>query len=231
MKAASLTKADRSGFFVTFEGGEGSGKTTQIGRLAAHLRSEGRSVCQTREPGGTPAADALREIILSGRVRDLGVETETMLFAAARRDHVEGVILPALSRGEIVLCDRFHDSTRVYQGSVAGLDSFALGVIEAATIEGVLPDLTIILDIPASEGLKRASLRRGAEAADRFESEGVDLHEQRRAAFLKIAGLEPHRCVVVDASREMDAIETEIRSIVADRLKRRPDLPHTSGPI
>lgn len=211
------------GFFVTFEGGEGSGKTTQISRLAAHLRSQGEAVCQTREPGGTPAADVLRDIILSGKVKELGVETEALLFAAARRDHIEGVILPALSRQEVVLCDRFHDSTRVYQGSKAGLEASTLSVIEAATLDGVLPDLTVILDIPAVKGLERAALRRGQEKADRFESEGIELHEQRRAAFLAIAAREPHRCMVVDAARDMNSIEAEIRAIVLERLacKRR----------
>lgn len=218
MTVASNAIGGQPGFFVTFEGGEGSGKTTQIARLAAHLRSEGETVCQTREPGGTPAADVLRDIILSGKVKELGVETEALLFAAARRDHIEGVILPALSRREVVLCDRFHDSTRVYQGNKAGLEASTLIVIEAATLDGVIPDLTVILDIPAAKGLERAASRRGREKADRFESEGIELHEQRRAAFLAIAAREPHRCVVVDATRDMDSIEAEIRSIVSERL-------------
>lgn len=221
--------ASNRGFFVTFEGGEGSGKTTQIARLAAFLRGRGHTVCLTREPGGTPAADALRQILLSGRARDLGSETEALLFAAGRRDHIEGVIQPALARGEIVLCDRFHDSTRVYQGSLGGVSPETLAVIEAATLEGIAPDLTFLLDLPAEQGLRRAAARRGAEAADRFESEPVALHEQRRAAFLRIAAQEPNRCVVVDAAREAEAIEAEIRSIVLDRLDRKPGRAEPSG--
>ena len=221
MMGVSNATGHQPGFFVTFEGGEGSGKTTQISRLAAYLRSRGETVCQTREPGGTPAADVLRDIILSGKVKELGVETEALLFAAARRDHIEGVILPALQRQEVVLCDRFHDSTRVYQGNKAGVEASTLSVIEAATLDGVLPDLTVVLDIPAVRGLERAALRRGLEKADRFESEGNELHEQRRAAFLAIAAREPHRCVVVDAARDINSIEAEIRSIVFERLARK----------
>lgn len=216
------------GCFVTFEGGEGSGKTTQIARLAEALRRRGRTVCQTREPGGTPAADALREILLSGRAKDLGSETEALLFAAARRDHIEGVILPALRRGEIVLCDRFHDSTRVYQGSTGDVAAEALAVMEAATLEGVEPDLTLILDIPAKEGLSRAASRRGSDVADRFESEPLALHEGRRAAFLQIALGEPERCMVVDASRDVETIAAEIEAIVVKRIEQN-SIPAAEG--
>ncbi|WP_062116541.1 dTMP kinase [Aureimonas sp. AU40] len=229
MKEATPITDPSASFFLTFEGGEGSGKTTQIARLASFLREQGHEVCTTREPGGTPAADALRQILLSGRARDLGGETEALLFAAGRRDHIEGVILPALLRGEIVLCDRFHDSTRVYQGSVGGVPPETLAVMEAATLEGVVPDLTLILDIPAEQGLQRAATRRGQDAADRFESEPVALHEQRRKAFLRIAASEPSRCVVVDAAREADVIEAEIRRIVMERLVGKQSFPQQLG--
>ncbi len=218
MTSPSRSRGLKRGFFATFEGGEGSGKTTQIAKLAATLRERGHMVCLTREPGGTPAADALREILLSGRAKDLGAETEALLFAAGRRDHIEGVILPALRRGEVVLCDRFHDSTRVYQGSVGGVAPEALAVMEAATLEGVAPDLTVILDIPAEVGLRRASLRRGDALADRFESEPKTLHEQRRAAFLQIAAREPERCVVIDANRDAETVEADIRAAVLERI-------------
>ena len=145
-----------------------------------------------------------------------------------RRDHIEGVIQPALSRGEIVLCDRFHDSTRVYQGSL-GVPADTLAVMEAATLEGVEPDLTLILDIPAEQGLRRAAARRGAEAADRFESEPVALHEKRRAAFLAIATAEPERCVVIDADRDASVIEADIRSVVLDRLTRKVGVSAAAG--
>lgn len=218
MTSPSRPRGLKGGFFATFEGGEGSGKTTQIGKLAVTLRERGHTVCLTREPGGTPAADALREILLSGRAKDLGAETEALLFAAGRRDHIEGVILPALGRGEVVLCDRFHDSTRVYQGSVGGVAPEALAVMEAATLEGVAPDLTVILDIPAEVGLRRAGLRRGDALADRFESEPKALHEQRRAAFLQIAAREPKRCVVIDANRDAETVEADIRAAVLERI-------------
>ncbi|KQT60350.1 MULTISPECIES: dTMP kinase [unclassified Aureimonas] len=208
------------GFFITFEGGEGSGKTTQIARLAEALRADGSTVVTTREPGGTPGADALRHVILSGAAKALGEEIETLLFAAARSDHVETLIRPALEAGRIVLCDRFHDSTRVYQG-LGGRDEALIETLEAATIAGLYPDLTILLDIDPVEGLARAAKRRGAEVADRFEAEGLALHTERRRAFLAIAVSEPGRCVVVDAARPADEIAREIRFIVGERLECR----------
>lgn len=208
-----------TGFFVTFEGGEGSGKTTQIGLLAETLRARGTEVVVTREPGGSPGADAIRHIILSGAAEALGPEAETMLFAAARIDHIAAVIRPALDAGKTVLCDRFHDSTRVYQG-LAGVEPALLDALETATLDGLYPDMTIILDIPAADGLKRATARRGPEAADRFEREGLTLHEARREAFLKIAAAEPGRCLVVDAARAPEVIAKEIAFHVLDGLER-----------
>ena len=208
-----------TGFFVTFEGGEGSGKTTQIGLLAETLRARGTEVVVTREPGGSPGADAIRHIILSGAAEALGPDVETMLFSAARIDHIAAVIRPALEAGKTVLCDRFHDSTRVYQG-LAGVDPALLDALEAATLDGPCPDMTIVLDIPAADGLKRATARRGPETADRFEREGVALHEARREAFLKIAAAEPGRCLVVDAARPPEAIARDIAFVVIDGLER-----------
>lgn len=208
------------GFFITFEGGEGSGKTTQIARLADALLADGLSVVTTREPGGTPGADALRHVILSGAAQPLGEEMETILFAAARSDHVETLIRPALEAGRIVLCDRFHDSTRVYQG-LGGRDETLIETLEAATIAGLYPDLTILLDIDPAEGLARATRRRGDDVADRFEGEALALHTDRRRAFLAIAVSEPERCVVVDAARSADEISREIRFIVGERLECR----------
>lgn len=208
-----------TGFFVTFEGGEGSGKTTQIGLLAETLRQRGADVVVTREPGGSPGADAIRHVILSGAAEPLGAEAETLLFAAARIDHIAEVIGPALAADKTVLCDRFHDSTRVYQG-LAGVDPLVLQALEEATLDGLYPDLTIILDIPASEGLKRAAARRGPETADRFEREGTALHEARREAFLAIAAAEPERCLVVDAARPPEELAREIAFHVVDGLER-----------
>lgn len=209
-----------SGFFITFEGGEGSGKTTQIARLAEALRARGASVVTTREPGGSPGAEAIRHVILSGAAEALGKEMEAILFAAARADHVATLIRPALQAEQIVLCDRFQDSMRVYQG-LAEVDASLLELLEVAALSGLYPDLTIVLDLPAEEGLLRALARRGAAAADRFEREGVELHEARRAAFLAIAEAEPERCVVVDALRPADEIAREIAFLVVDRLESR----------
>ncbi|KQT48685.1 thymidylate kinase [Aureimonas sp. Leaf454] len=209
-----------TGFFITFEGGEGSGKTTQIARLAASLRARGLKVTTTREPGGTPGADALRHVILSGAAKALGPDMEAILFAAARADHVDTVIRPALEGGQIVLCDRFHDSTRVYQG-LGGSETALIEVLEAATIGELYPDVTILLDIDAETGLARAAERRGTAVADRFEGEDITLHADRRRAFLSIAAAEPERFIVVDATRSADEIAREIRFIVEDRLESR----------
>lgn len=209
-----------TGFFITFEGGEGSGKTTQVVRLAEKLRAAGREVVTTREPGGSPGADALRHVILSGAAEALGPDMEAALFAAARMDHVDEVIRPALEAGKIVLCDRFHDSTRVYQG-LAGVDPELLHALEDASLAGLVPDLTIILDIPAETGLARARNRRGSDAADRFEREDASLHEERRQGFLAIADAEPQRCAVIDASRQPVRVAADIAFLVDERLTCR----------
>lgn len=205
------------GRFVTFEGGEGSGKSTQIERAAAFLRGQGRDVLITREPGGSPGAEALRHILLSGQARGLGLEMEAMLFAAARADHVATRIRPALREGRDVLCDRFHDSTRVYQGQ-SGVERPLLDLLEEAALQGVAPVLTFVLDLPAEDGLARAASRRGEGLVDRFEGEALELHERRRQAFLDLAQAEPQRCHVIDASRSVEAVAASIRTILAERL-------------
>ncbi|MGE0281070.1 MAG: dTMP kinase [Rhizobiaceae bacterium] len=203
------------GFFITFEGGEGAGKSSQIQRLGARLRAKGYSVVVTREPGGSPGAEAVRHVLLSGAAEPFGPEMEAILFAAARSDHVEQVIRPAVQRGEIVLCDRFIDSSRVYQGVTGGLDPALMAEIERVAINGMMPDLTIILDLDPAEGLRRAVARRDeGEGADRFEKETLDIHERRRAAFLAIAEQEPQRCVIIDASQPVDMVEDSITEAV-----------------
>ncbi len=208
----------RRGLFITFEGGEGSGKSTQVERLRDRLRAQGHVVVATREPGGSIGAEAVRHVLLSGAAEALGPEAEAVLLSAARADHIASVIAPALARGEIVLSDRFHDSTRVYQGQDPMADRTFLGNLERATLGGLYPDLTVILDIPAVEGLARAAKRRGRRAADRFEKEAVSRHEARRRAFLEIARTEPERCVVVDARQPADAVAAEISALVEDRM-------------
>jgi dTMP kinase len=179
------------------------------------LRAKGYSLVVTREPGGSPGAEAVRHVLLSGSAEPFGPEMEAILFAAARSDHVEQVIRPAVQRGEIVLCDRFIDSSRVYQGVTGGLDPALMAEIERVAINGMMPDLTIILDLDPVEGLRRAVARRGkGEGADRFEKETLDIHMRRRAAFLAIAEQEPNRCVVIDAAQPPDVVEDAITESV-----------------
>ncbi|SMH48072.1 dTMP kinase [Mesorhizobium australicum] len=206
------------GLFVTFEGGEGAGKSTQIVRLAEVLRAEGRDVLVTREPGGSPGAEAVRHVLLSGAAETFGPAMEAILFAAARSDHVEQVIRPAVEKGMIVLCDRFLDSSRVYQGVTGNLDAGFMRALEAVAINGMMPDLTVILDLDPALGLARAAARRGNETADRFEKETLDIHERRRRGFLDIAAREPERCVVVDASAPADRVAADIERAVRARL-------------
>ena len=203
-----------SGHFITFEGGEGAGKSTQIKLLAKALRTLGYDVVETREPGGSAGAEALRHVILSGAAENFGPAMEAILFAAARNDHVNEVIRPAVERGAIVLCDRYMDSTRVYQGSDGALTPDFVKQLEAVAIEDMVPDLTIILDIDPREGMKRAHVRRGSDAADRFEKEDTAVQQKRREAFLAIADAEPERCYVVNAGRSPQAVHSDIAKIV-----------------
>jgi dTMP kinase len=186
-------------------------------RLAAALAERGITVVETREPGGTPDAEAIRSFILSGRARPLGGGGEAVLFAAARADHVDRVIRPALARGAFVLSDRFTDSTRAYQGA-DGVDTALLDGLETLAVGETRPDLTVILDLPAETGLARAAARRGAGDADRFEGETIAKHEARRRIFLEIAAREPGRCAVIDATRGVDDVAAEIWQVVSERL-------------
>jgi dTMP kinase len=212
----------RQGLFVTFEGGEGTGKSTQIRLLADRLRRKGIDVLVTREPGGSPGAEAIRHVILSGAAEEYGTRMEALLFAAARNDHVEEIIRPALKSGAVVLCDRFMDSTRVYQGITGNLEPAFVQNLERIAVNGVTPDCTIILDIPAADGLKRAKLRAGEagteQALDRFEREELDTHEKRREAFLDIAAADPLRCRVVDAAGTPEEIAEKVFAVVEPLL-------------
>lgn len=206
------------GLFVTFEGGEGAGKSTQIRLLAEALRVRGHTVVTTREPGGSAGAEALRHVLLSGAAEPFGVRMEALLFAAARADHLDCVIRPALARGETVLCDRFVDSSRVYQGVTGNLEPPLMAALERVSIGTSMPDVTLVLDLPAEVGLQRARCRAGALAEtatpDRFEKEKLEIHEKRRQGFLDIALREPGRCRVIDASLDVDRIARDILSQV-----------------
>ncbi len=206
------------GKFITFEGGEGSGKSTQIKMLAQRLEVAGVRNVTTREPGGSPGAEIIRHVLLSGVGKLLGPEAETLLFAAARDDHVRTVILPALNQGTWVLCDRFFNSTRAYQGSLGQVAPGLLNALQRVTIGDLKPDLTLILDVPVEVGMRRASVRRGSGAADRFESEDMTFHEGLRAAYRKIATEDPRRCVLIDATADADSVGQAVWSAVREHL-------------
>jgi dTMP kinase len=204
------------GSFITFEGGEGSGKSTQVSLLAERLRLRGIEAVTTREPGGSPGAEAMRHLLLSGLVKPLGPTAETMIFAAARDDHVNATIAPALSRGAWVICDRFIDSTRIYQGALGNVDRRIIRALERVTVGSTMPDLTFILDVPVEIGFARVSSR--GQEKDRFEAEEIEFHIQLREAFLDLAHNEPERCVVIDASQPPEAVASRIWLVVIDRL-------------
>ncbi|WP_455475392.1 dTMP kinase [Bartonella sp. B17] len=203
-----------SGFFITFEGGEGVGKTTQISLLSQYLNSKGHDVITTREPGGTVGAEVIRHVLLTGQVHHYGSLIEAALLTAARADHVTEVIAPSLQKGKIVLCDRFIDSTRVYQGLNGRVDPRTLSVLESIAIDGIMPNLTFLLDMPAICGIKRANLRRKkTETIDCFEKDGLKIQEQRRQAFLQLAKQEPHRFCVIDATNTVEVIAHKIKDV------------------
>lgn len=190
------------GRFITFEGGEGSGKSTQIKRLADRLKAAKLRTIVTREPGGSPGAEIMRHLVLSGMGKLLGPDAETLLFAAARDDHVRTLIQPALNQGTWVLCDRFFDSTRAYQGSLGSVPPALINAMQRVTIGDLKPDLTIILDVPVEIGLQRAAARRGSATPDRFESEDLQFHRDLREAYRRIAAEDPSRCVLIDANAD-----------------------------
>jgi len=205
-----------SGRFITLEGGEGAGKSTQIARLAVWLSARGREVVATREPGGSPGAEMIRKLLVEGPPERWDATTEALLHVAARRDHLRSTVWPALQRGAWVISDRFADSTRAYQGYGLGLDHATLGRLHEIAIGSFQADLTLILDLPIDMGLARAAARRGNET--RYESLPRDFHERVNEGFRAIARSEPRRCVLVDASRDIDAVAAEIAQLVTERL-------------
>lgn len=204
------------GRFITFEGGEGAGKSTQLRLLAEALAGAGHEVVTTREPGGSQGAEAIRALLVTGDVDRWDAETEALLHTAARRDHLARTVWPALKRGAWVLCDRFADSTLAYQGHGHGLKLDFLRQLTRLAIGDFTPDLTVILDLPVADGLKRAGGRGGAE--DRYERMGLDFHERLRQGFLSIARDEPDRCAVVDAAQSQDQVHQAILKVVKSRL-------------
>lgn len=206
------------GRFITFEGGEGTGKSTQARLLADRLRALGIEVVLTREPGGSPGAEVVRHVLLSGVAKPLGEAAEAILFAAARDDHIRATIAPALARGAWVVCDRFADSTRVYQGALGHVDDKLIRALERVTVGELRPDLTFILDAPAELGLDRARRRRGDGSTDRFESESLSFHEELREEFRLLAMAEPRRCVLIDASASEAAVAELVAKTVNERL-------------
>lgn len=195
--------------FITFEGGEGTGKSTQLRLLADRLRSTGKKVTATREPGGTPEADALRTLLVSGDPGRWTPEAETLLNYAARDSHLKQVVRPALSKGETVLCDRFMDSTRAYQGYAGGCDLALIDHLEKLIVRETRPDLTLVFDLDPEVGLSRAKSR-GDTAQDRFERKGLAFHQKLRAGFLAIAKADPKRCKIIDASLSVEQVSNEV---------------------
>lgn len=205
--------------FITFEGGDGSGKTTQVRAVESYLRDLGRSCVVTREPGGTSLGKLIRKVVLESADNEIAESTELFLYLADRAQHVEEIIAPALSSGKIVLCDRFSDSTLAYQGYGRGMDLNWLRSLNDSATKGVHPHLSFLFDCPVELGLARAALR-GAQSPldrpqeDRFEREKYEFHEKVRKGFLELAHAEPERFRIIDASRSVGEVAKEIRDII-----------------
>jgi dTMP kinase len=210
-------KAKR-GRFISFEGGEGAGKSTQVARLASRLSDTGIEAITTREPGGSAGAEEIRALLVTGAVDRWSPLSEALLFYAARHDHLEHTIRPALKRGAWVLCDRFADSTRAYQGAAGGIDNDILDHLHRAVVGGDDPDLTFILDLPPEAGLARAHGRRDPQIETRFEAKDAGFHARLRACFLDIGKTDPARYRVIDATRRVDDVASEIWTAVTGRF-------------
>lgn len=219
MAEAAVQRPSLRGRFITFEGGEGSGKSTQIRKLAERLDVAKLRVIVTREPGGSPGAEIIRHLVLSGMGKLLGPEAETLLFAAARDDHVRTVILPALNQGIWVLCDRFFDSTRAYQGQLGQVPAGLVNAMQRVTIGDLKPDLTFILDVPVEVGLQRAAMRPGNATADRFGAERIKFHRDLRDAYRRIAAEDPERCVLIDSTADQDTVAARIWTALREHLR------------
>jgi dTMP kinase len=206
------------GRFITFEGGEGSGKSTQAKLLAERLKKLGIPVVLTREPGGSAGAEVMRHVLLSGAAKPFGTHAEAILFAAARDDHVRQLIQPAIRSGRWVICDRFADSTRIYQGILGNVDARLIRSLERISVGDTKPDLTFVLDIPAEEGLARSARRRGGSTVDRFEGEALEFHSKLREAYRELTEREPQRCILIDGMQMSKTIADAIWAIVNRRF-------------
>lgn len=213
-------RSTTSGRFITFEGGEGAGKSTQVRHLAAQLTAAGLATLATREPGGSAGAEEIRELLVHGAAARWDATAETLLHFAARRDHLVKTVWPALQRGTWVLCDRFADSTRAYQGAGQGGDPAFIEQLYGAVVGDFAPDLTLVLDLPVEVGLARAAARRDGGA--RYEGMGQAFHQRLREGFLEIARRAPERCRVIDATASEEAVAAAVWSTVAERLELAP---------
>ena len=222
-------KESNKGKFISFEGGEGGGKSTQLKLLATALQESGIDVLETREPGGSPDAELIRTLLVEGETDRWDAQTETLLHFAARRDHLNKVILPALNKGQWVLTDRYADSTMAYQGYGHGVSKKAIHGFYQFIAGNKQPDLTIILDLPAAEGLARADVRANEKASkiqqkeDRYERMGLEFHSRLRDGFLDIARKNKKRCMVIDATKSIEEIQTNIRKLVFKRFRLATD--------
>lgn len=205
------------GRFITLEGGEGAGKSTQVARLKEWVEKRGHKCIATREPGGAPGAEMIRKLLVEGPVERWDGVTEALLHFAARREHLRTTVLPAIKSGTWVVCDRFADSTMAYQGYGHGIDRAMLGTLYDIAVGDFRPDLTLILDLPVETGLKRAAQRRGTET--RYESLPRDFHERVHQGFLDIAKADPERCIVIDATAGIDEIAQAIADAVTKHLE------------
>jgi dTMP kinase len=212
------------GFFITFEGIEGSGKTTQIKLLDEYLRRLGYKTILTREPGGTPIGERIRDILLDAENHNMSSEAELFLYAASRNQHIHEKILPALSDGAVVLCDRYSDATEAYQGAARKIDMAKIRAVHEIATSGLMPDITFLTDCPAALGLGRARKRNAADKSlnsmDRFEREELDFHERVRQGYLAIAKREPHRVKVVDASKGEETMHRDVVAAMEAFLKK-----------
>jgi dTMP kinase len=213
-------KSVKKGWFITLEGGEGSGKTTQLMKLTETLREAGYEVVSTREPGGTEIGREIRQLLLDGERGEIAPATELLLYAADRAQHVREIILPALQAGKVILCDRFQDSTTVYQGHGRGLNMEWVKSLAQIATGGLVPDLTLLLDIPPQVGLQRSQdrLAQVGSGEDRFEKESLEFHQKVRVAFLEMAKKEPKRFKIFDATKDPEVLAKEIFEFIKSKI-------------